>query len=55
MEIHLSPDQEAKLSLDEDAEFRAAVRKGMEQADRGKFVSEEEMESRVRRMTGALE
>lgn len=74
MEIHLNPDQEAKLSqiasyagkgpeelvidaalrlLDEDAAFRAAVRKGVEQADRGEFVSDEEMDARLRRMTGA--
>ena len=73
MEIHLNPDQEARLSrialyagrkaeelvvdaalrlLEEDAAFRAAVRKGVEQADRGEFVSEEEMDTRMRRMTG---
>lgn len=73
MEIHLNPDQEARLSqiaiyagknaeeivvdaalrlLEEDAAFRAAVRKGVEQADRGEFVSEEEMTSRLHRMTG---
>lgn len=39
--------------LEEDAAFRAAVRKGIEQADRGEFVSEQEMDARVRRMTGA--
>lgn len=74
MEIHLSPDQEAKLSqianytgkgkeelvmdaalrlLEEDAAFRTAVRKGVEQADRGEFLLDEEMDARVRRMTGA--
>jgi predicted transcriptional regulator len=74
MEIHLNPDQEARLSqiaiytgknaeelvvdaalrlLEEDAAFRAAVRKGVEQADRGQFVSEEEMNAHVGRMTGA--
>lgn len=74
MEIHLSPDQEAKLSqianytgkgteelvmdaalrlLEEDAAFRTAVRKGVEQANRGEFLSDEEMDARVRRMTGA--
>lgn len=72
MEIHLNPDQEARLSqiamftgknaedlvvdaalrlLDEDSAFRAAVRKGVEQADRGEFVSEQDMDSRLRRMT----
>jgi len=35
----------------EDASFRAAVRKGMEQADRGEFIEEEEeMDARVARM-----
>ena len=73
MEIHLNPDQEARLSqiamftgknaeeivvdaalrlLEEDSAFRAAVRKGVEQADRGEFVSEQDMDSRLRRMTG---
>ena len=36
--------------LEEDARFRAAVRKGIEQADRGEFVEEEEMDARVERM-----
>jgi predicted transcriptional regulator len=72
MEIHLNPDQEARLSqiamftgknaeelvvdaalrlLDEDSAFRAAVRKGVKQADRGEFVSEQDMDSRLHRMT----
>ena len=33
--------------LEDDASFRAAVRKGMEQADRGEFIEEEEMDARV--------
>lgn len=36
--------------LEEDARFRAAVRKGIEQADRGELIEEEEMDTRVRRM-----
>jgi predicted transcriptional regulator len=36
--------------LDRDAHFRAAVRKGLEQADHGEFVEEGEMEARISRM-----
>jgi predicted transcriptional regulator len=36
--------------LEEDARFRAGVRKGLEQADRGEFIEEEEMDARVKRM-----
>jgi predicted transcriptional regulator len=36
--------------LQEDAFFRAAVRKGIEQADRGEFIEEDEMNARVERM-----
>jgi predicted transcriptional regulator len=36
--------------LVEDAQFRAAVRKGIEQADRGEFIEEEEMDARIKRM-----
>jgi predicted transcriptional regulator len=36
--------------LEEDARFRAAVRKGLEQADRGQFIEEEEMDARIARM-----
>jgi predicted transcriptional regulator len=36
--------------LDEDGRFRAAVRKGIEQADRGEFIDEEEMDVRIERM-----
>jgi predicted transcriptional regulator len=59
MEVHFTPEQEARLSqiatdagtdperlvkdaalrlLEEDAHFRAAVREGIEQADRGEFI-----------------
>ncbi len=36
--------------LEDDRRFRAAVRKGIEQADRGEFIEEEEMDARVKRM-----
>ena len=36
--------------LERDARFRNAVRKGLEQADRGEFVDDAEMESRIERM-----
>jgi predicted transcriptional regulator len=36
--------------LEDDTRFRAGVRKGIEQADRGEFIEEEEMEARVKRM-----
>jgi predicted transcriptional regulator len=36
--------------LHEDAEFRAAVREGFAQIDRGEFIDEEEMDQRVARM-----
>jgi predicted transcriptional regulator len=39
--------------LERDARFRATVRKGLEQADRGDFVDEHEMQSRIERMIQA--
>jgi predicted transcriptional regulator len=36
--------------LQEDARFRAAVREGVAQADRGEFVEEEEMDVRLEQM-----
>ena len=36
--------------LEEDGRFRAAVRKGIEQANRGEFIEEEEMDVRIERM-----
>ena len=36
--------------LREDAHFRAAVREGMAQADRGEFIEEEEMDARLERL-----
>jgi predicted transcriptional regulator len=42
--------KDAALRLLDDARFRAAVQKGIEQADRGEFIEEEEMDARVKRM-----
>ena len=39
--------------LERDERFRAAVRKGLEQAERGDFVDEPEMEARIERMIQA--
>ena len=36
--------------LEEDARFRAAVREGIEQADRGEFIEEKEMDARFEQM-----
>ena len=36
--------------LERDARFRAAVQKGIGQADRGEFVDEDEMQARIDRM-----
>jgi predicted transcriptional regulator len=36
--------------LHEDTRFRAAVREGTAQADRGQFIEEEEMDARLERM-----
>ena len=36
--------------LEQDARFRAAVREGIAQADRGEFIEEEEMEARIEQM-----
>jgi predicted transcriptional regulator len=36
--------------LEEDEHFRAAVREGITQADRGEFIEEEEMNARLEQM-----
>jgi predicted transcriptional regulator len=36
--------------LERDAHFRAKVREGVQQADRGELIEEEEMEARMTRM-----
>jgi predicted transcriptional regulator len=36
--------------LQEDTRFRAAVREGVDQADRGEFIDEEEMDARLEQM-----
>jgi predicted transcriptional regulator len=43
--------KEAALRLlEEDARFRAAVREGVAQADRGEFIEEKEMDARLEQM-----
>ena len=36
--------------LEQDAHFRAAVQKGIAQADRGEFIEEQEMDARIEQM-----
>jgi predicted transcriptional regulator len=36
--------------LEDDTRFRASVRQGLAQADRGEFIEEAEMDARVKRM-----
>jgi len=36
--------------LEDDVRFRTAVRKGIEQANRGEFIEETEMDARIKRM-----
>jgi predicted transcriptional regulator len=43
----------ALLLIEDDERFRAAVRKGIDQADRGIFVDEAEMDARISRMLNA--
>ena len=72
MEVHLTPEQEARLEQiatevgtkperlvkdvlvryldDDDARFLAAVERGVAAAERGDFIEEEEMDSRLERM-----
>jgi predicted transcriptional regulator len=46
---HLVKDAALRL-LEEEARFRAAVREGIAQADRGEFIEEEEMAARFEEM-----
>jgi predicted transcriptional regulator len=46
MEVHFTPEQE-------NTRFRAAVREGIAQADRGEFIEEEEMDARLKQMLGS--
>jgi predicted transcriptional regulator len=52
--LHKDPHQlviEAALQLiNEDDRFRAGVRKGIEEADRGELIDEAEMDARIERM-----
>jgi predicted transcriptional regulator len=45
----LAKDATLKL-LQDDAQFRAAVPKGVEQSERGEFIEDGEMDARVKRM-----
>jgi predicted transcriptional regulator len=42
--------KDAALRVVEDVQFRAAVREGIAQADRGEFIEEEEMDARFQEM-----
>ncbi len=46
---HLVKDAALRL-LEQDARFRAAVQKGIAQADRGEFIEEDEMDARIDQM-----
>jgi predicted transcriptional regulator len=46
---HLVKDAALRL-LEEERRFRAAVREGIAQADRGEFIEEEEMDARFEQM-----
>jgi predicted transcriptional regulator len=70
MEVHFTPEQEARLSqlasyagtdteqlvkdaalrlVEDDVEFRAGVRRGLAQADRGELIEHEDVKTRIRR------
>ena len=42
--------KDSALRVVEDVQFRAAVREGIAQADRGEFIGEEEMDARFEQM-----
>lgn len=42
--------KDAALRLLEDAHFRAAVREGITQADRGEFIEQDEMDARFEQL-----
>lgn len=46
---HLVKDAALRL-LEQDKKFRAAVQEGIQQADRGEFIEEDEMNARIDRM-----
>lgn len=48
---HLVKDAALRL-LEKNATFRAAVRKGIEEGDRGEFSEEDEMDARIEREAG---
>jgi predicted transcriptional regulator len=52
MDVHFNSvaGVDAERLLEEDARFRAAVREGVAQADRGEFIEEDEMDARLEQM-----
>jgi predicted transcriptional regulator len=42
--------EDAMRLLQEEARFRATVREGIPQADRGEFIDEQEMDARLEQM-----
>ena len=48
--VTMESDFETEKSKDEDARFRAGIKRGIEQADRGEFIEEAEMDARIKRM-----
>jgi predicted transcriptional regulator len=51
MEVHLPENQEAQLNDMAHAEwFKAQVQVGMDQIQRGEYIEEDEMDSRIERM-----
>ena len=52
MEVQFTAKQEARLAqlAEMDNSLREAVRKGIEQADRGEFIEEEEMDASFQEM-----
>lgn len=49
MEVHFSPEQEVQLASD-DLAFQAAVGKGLDEADRGELIGEDEMDRRLQEL-----
>ena len=50
IDAELLVNEAALRLLEEDARFRAAVREGIEPAERGEFIEEAEMDARLKQM-----
>ena len=48
--VTMESDFETEKLKDDDARFRAGVKRGIDQADRGEFIEEAEMDARIKRM-----